>query len=1425
MRYLLFIFLCVALPASAFATTNETCAQAIPITPNAIGVNCQFSGRLVGDFTANSTNSGEGCADTRIDQWYTFSLGIQGTYTVDVQVENFNINNTNSFDVDLQLYYGSCGNLTPIDCSSDPGFISGRQFSGLPAGTDIYVRVLSTPFFPGEDYSMCVVQNCAWAEYEKICLGNNTFRHQVTVSELPAGGTYQLRDFPPPGGGTVFIDNISAPGTYTSPIQTLGGFGTAMSTVLTNNNSCELYFQERYTDPCYTSTNPPLNNQCNQAYDLDLGTAQCGVPSTSGTRLATNTFSSFDQSDITAAGGTLGPNAREVWYTAINTDNVDRDISLEFTDSEPDYYIVGFRDFCQARELRVVGAPGQAVTIANVAPGQLVLFAVVTNTDPATGDEFVGVCGRIDPPATPSPPNDDFADALPIPAGVCPGISGNTLYAESQNFNDAACGYFVSPADDDIWYSFQPINGRIDLRFINVTGDLEAQIWYDNGSGTLQLHDCYDLPRLIVNELPTGAAQYYLRVFSAGVGNSVSFTVCNIADAAYVTPADDCANAVVVDLQEAADCPTTFTRTSTADATESLPSNSPLSGTANDVWFQFTATSSQMTVRLNSVQQVNHAIQNNGMLLDLYTGSCGNLTLENQFVADGATVQLTVGTTYYLRAFSFFGGDLLFDLCLERPDAPANDECVTAQPVGVSATPDCGASVISGTTDFATPSAPASTCVGTPDVDVWYSFVATAAAVQIGLDNVTKTGGNFGGTDAVLALYGGSCNALTDLACGTNDLSYAALTPGDTYYLRVYAADAGVYLSYDLCLVTPPPNDLCADAITVTPSATTACATPTTGTLQAATATAPGGCFPGATPVADVFYQFVATATAHVITLSGTNGNSYGVAARLDNCAATETTCNFDELRLDNLTVGQTVYLRVFAQNGQTPGTFELCVAVPPPPPANDEPAGAVLLTYAQFCDNPITGTVEAATETTGPQCGVCSFQALDVWYRFTAPQAALKVSVVPEDFAAFAVELFSGTDLANDYLACATDNSFEGATTLSATGLTPGQTYYLRVYEANCNGALTGTNARFAICVNNLPSVVLPQSFGSCAATSSVQSTGSNEWLFLTDNGQPALAILDSEAMGTIDGSYFNSFYNPPRQNANGLEAVDRNFTATPATQPASPVRVRVFISQGEYQRFIQNQDGDGNDANDLSDLVVYRFGNQACGSTVPTGGTLHVPTATGQISSTGYYVEIEIPGFSAFFVSGDGGSTLPVTWQSVTAARTGTQRVLVAWTTATERANAGFDVERSTDGRTFIAIGAVAAAGNSDAAQSYHFTDTAAPAGGTLYFRIRQVDHDGSASYSRVVAVDMEARDEFSVAPNPVDAELRVAFRANDASDARVTLYDLTGRAVYAQAVAAVAGSNTEVVNTAALAPGIYLLRLRVGERVHTRRVQVQR
>ncbi|MCC3157456.1 FG-GAP-like repeat-containing protein [Hymenobacter sp. 15J16-1T3B] len=153
----------------------------------------------------------------------------------------------------------------------------------------------------------------------------------------------------------------------------------------------------------------------------------------------------------------------------------------------------------------------------------------------------------------------------------------------------------------------------------------------------------------------------------------------------------------------------------------------------------------------------------------------------------------------------------------------------------------------------------------------------------------------------------------------------------------------------------------------------------------------------------------------------------------------------------------------------------------------------------------------------------------------------------------------------------------------------------------------------------------------------------------------------------------------------------------------------------------------------------------------------------------------------------------------------------VKLSWITAQEKNSAAFYVERSADGKIFATVGEVAAAGNSTTARSYQFLD--AGAAGTRYYRLRQVDQDGTTDYSAVVVVSSQATvagPGAAAYPNPFVDALYVALPAGtEPQAAHAELLNLAGQPIFS-AKLQLQATPQPLSGLPALTPGIYVLRL---------------
>ena len=158
-----------------------------------------------------------------------------------------------------------------------------------------------------------------------------------------------------------------------------------------------------------------------------------------------------------------------------------------------------------------------------------------------------------------------------------------------------------------------------------------------------------------------------------------------------------------------------------------------------------------------------------------------------------------------------------------------------------------------------------------------------------------------------------------------------------------------------------------------------------------------------------------------------------------------------------------------------------------------------------------------------------------------------------------------------------------------------------------------------------------------------------------------------------------------------------------------------------------------------------------------------------------------------------------LPVTIAGFTAVRSGNETIL-QWQTATEQNSREFVIERSSDGKTYTAIGSVEATGNSQTLQDYAYTD-AQPLPNTNFYRLKQVDQDGKFDYSLVRMVSFSTTGKLLWY---LTGRSSAGILLQQGSDEPYALFDAAGRLLRSGSLA---NGRTQLSQ---LPPGIYFARV---------------
>jgi hypothetical protein len=124
----------------------------------------------------------------------------------------------------------------------------------------------------------------------------------------------------------------------------------------------------------------------------------------------------------------------------------------------------------------------------------------------------------------------------------------------------------------------------------------------------------------------------------------------------------------------------------------------------------------------------------------------------------------------------------------------------------------------------------------------------------------------------------------------------------------------------------------------------------------------------------------------------------------------------------------------------------------------------------------------------------------------------------------------------------------------------------------------------------------------------------------------------------------------------------------------------------------------------------------------------------------------------------------------------------IMLKWTTATESNNSGFMIERSTNKTDFNDVTFINGNGTTTEVSDYEYVDQVSKPG-TYYYRLRQIDFDGSINYSNIVEAEVEGPDVFVLSqnyPNPFNPSTMIKFSLPVDSHVKIELFSTLGEKV---------------------------------------------
>ncbi len=694
---------------------------------------------------------------------------------------------------------------------------------------------------------------------------------------------------------------------------------------------------------------------------------------------------------------------------------------------------------------------------------------------------------------------------------------------------------------------------------------------------------------------------------------------------------------------------------------------------------------------------------------------------------------------------------------------------------------------------------------------------------------------------------GGAVLAFSDDACGTqSSITWTATFTGQVRILvdQTSACNStSVCTSLHIsCSTTAPVNDLICNATTLTvnascsnlsPSPTNVAATNTIGPPAPGCAGYNGG---------DVWFTLTVPAGGAITIRTRSISSSALLDAGMAAYSSSDNTCTgvltllgcnddidfpyneMSELNLTGLTVGNTIFIRVWEADNDQFGRFNICAFITPPLP--DAQCQAISVPVGTECEYQNFTNVGATTTNPpgAPSCGSPGSRR-DVWYSFTAPASGNVV--IQTDIGSMtdaAMALYSSSNgLCSGTLTqieCDDDDGMDFMPYIYRTGLTPGTTYWLRVWGY---GGVSGT---FQLCLFNPLGTRLEDCVGGTTVCDDqfVENTslftGNVADLVPVNRGCLAAAERQGTWYAFSIGNAGNLGYTLSPLASDDYDFAlwgpypSGSFTGGICPPGSAPIRCSfasgpsTFAATGSYNTGLAN-----------GAFVTPQYAGPA---TCPTCS--ENPAGDGWVSGINVsanevyllYVSNYSQSGSAFVLSWDlaAGATLqctvlPVELLSLTAIA-GDVHVTIKWTTLSERHSDYFVIERSSDGLTFHPIGMMDAAGDSQQRIDYVYIDPQ-PFHGPGYYRLKQVDQDGAYEHLPAVFVFFGNQNSAPlVFPNPAKESVHVVFEMPVSGTMYTQVIDASGRVVRDLDRDLDRGEQTISLNINGLAPGIYDLRL---------------
>ncbi|MFO7878685.1 MAG: T9SS type A sorting domain-containing protein, partial [Bacteroidales bacterium] len=350
--------------------------------------------------------------------------------------------------------------------------------------------------------------------------------------------------------------------------------------------------------------------------------------------------------------------------------------------------------------------------------------------------------------------------------------------------------------------------------------------------------------------------------------------------------------------------------------------------------------------------------------------------------------------------------------------------------------------------------------------------------------------------------------------------------------------------------------------------------------------------------------------------------------------------------------------------------------------------------------------------------------------------------------------------------------------------------------------------------------------------------------WVKLPNTETDQVVNNDSISVSAIDFPHCNDHCSNAISLTTGILTTSQtsNATTDPTEDPSFSNCGSVTLENTVWYTFTTTDEGD----------VNITFQNTAC-SPSSNGLQVSVNEISGDPCDPASYTEVfceapgdqsdiiwngtDLPANTTYLIAVDGYANndcdfemdvtgnvpLPVELLFFKAEKNQSQ-VDVRWKTASELNNDYFVVEKSKDAQQFISMDTIQGQGTTSSITNYFTTDKN-PFNGRSYYRLKQVDFDGSYTYSAIASVMFETQGLIKVFPNPADEELNL-YIESEAEKISMRLINAAGQEVQNEILNPINEKMHQIIKTSGYKPGLYMLYLHdvnSGQILHSEKIVI--